>query len=138
MAAVKFQPFVQSLGRGAINWNSDTLKVALSDVAPSVANAVLADITQISAGNGYSSGGATVAATAYSQTAGVGKLTGTDVTFTATGGSIATFRYIMLYDSTASGGVLMFYVDIGAETTITVGNSFLIHWDATNGIAQLQ
>lgn len=132
-AMTKFQNTVQALGRGGFNLNSDTLKVALSNVAPVAATgAVIGDITQIAAGNGYTTGGNAVGTNAYSQTAGVGKLTGGNVTFTASGGSFATFRYIVLYDSTT--GNLIGFGDYGSGVTLTDGNSFVVKWDAVNGI----
>ncbi len=60
----KFQNFVQDLGRGVHNLNSSTLKVMLSNSAPNATtHTVKADLTEISAGNGYSAGGATVTGT---------------------------------------------------------------------------
>ena len=49
----KFNPFVEALAEKVHNLGSDTLKVMLSNTAPSASNAVKADITEISAGNGY-------------------------------------------------------------------------------------
>jgi hypothetical protein len=134
--ATKFQNFVQSLGRGGVNLNSDALKVALSNSAPNAGTAtVIGDITEIAAGNGYTAGGNAVGSNAYSQTSGTGKLTGSDVSFVASGGSIGPFQYAVLYDSTSN--VLIGYYDIGSATTITDGNQFNVHWDATNGILQI-
>ena len=135
-ALTKFQNFVQSLGRGGVNLNADTLKIGLSNTAPNAStNAVWTDITEISAGNGYTAGGAAIGSTAYSQSSGTGKLTGSDVSWTASGGSIGPFRYIVLYDSTTS--VLVGYLDTGGATTITNGNQFNVHFDAVNGILQI-
>ena len=44
---VKFQPFVEAVAEKKHNLGSDVLTIALSASAPSAANAVLTDITQI-------------------------------------------------------------------------------------------
>lgn len=55
----KFQDFVEQLVLAKHNFDGSThvFKVALSNTAPSASNAVLADITQIANGNGYTTGG---------------------------------------------------------------------------------
>ena len=114
------------------------LKIALTNTAPNVAtHAVLADITEIAAGNGYSAGGATVTITSSVQSAGTYKLVGNDVVFTASGAGIATFRYAVLYNSTAAGGPLIASWDSGAGQTITAGNTFTVDLDQVNGILQI-
>jgi hypothetical protein len=55
----KFQPFVENLAEKVFNLGSDTLKVLLTNSAPSAANGVKTDLTEISAGNGYTAGGPT-------------------------------------------------------------------------------
>src|SRR6266446_5629806 len=93
----KFNQFVEDLAKKVHNLNSDTLKVMLSNVAPVATNAVKADITEIAAGNGYSAGGNTLTFTSGAQTSGIYKLVLADSVFTASGGSIATFRYVVIY-----------------------------------------
>lgn len=134
---MKFNSFVEKIGRGVFNLNSDTLKVALTNTAPTVAtDDELADITQIANGNGYTTGGTAVGSNAYSQTSGTGKLTGNDVVFTASG-SMGPFRYAVIYDDTASGDPLIAYWDYGSSVTLASGETFTVDFDATNGILQL-
>lgn len=129
---VKFHAFVQDLGRKVHNLNSDTLKIALSNTAPTAStNAVLADITQISGGNGYTTGGTTVASTAYSQTGGTGSLTGTDVVFTASGGSMAAARYAVLYNDTSASDSLIGYWDYGSSVTLATGETLTVDFGST-------
>lgn len=133
----KFNVFTQDLGRKVHNLNSDNLFVMLSDVAPVNTNTVDGNITEISAGNGYTAGGNQASSNAYSQTSGVGKLTASNVVFTASGGAIAQFRYVVLYNKTAgssSNRPLIGWLDCGSEVNLTNGNTFTVAWDGTNGI----
>jgi hypothetical protein len=139
-AFVKFNQFIADLGLGVHNLDTGTLKIALTNTAPTTAtDATLSNITQITAANGYSSGGATVANAAYSQTSGTGKLTGDDVVFTASGGSIGAFRYAVLYNDTPTSPAdpLIGYWDYGASITITDGNTFTVDFSASNGLLQI-
>lgn len=134
----KFNSFVANLGLKVYNLNTDTLKVMLTNTAPAATNTVKADITEISAGNGYTAGGTAVGSNAYSQTAGVAKLTGNDVVFTASGGSIGPFRYAVLYDDTASNDELIGWWDYGSSVTLTAGGTLTVDFSAVNGILTVQ
>lgn len=133
----KFNSFVEALAEKVHNLGSDTLKVMLTNTAPSAANTVKTDITEISAGNGYTAGGAAVTITASAQTSGTYKLTGNDVTWTASGGSIGPFRYVVLYNDTATNDELIGWYDYTTNLTVTSGNSFTVDFDQTNGILTL-
>lgn len=130
----KFNAFVDNLSKKAINLSTDTLKVMLSDVAPIATNAVKTDITEITAANGYSAGGTATTPT-LSNASGTEKLVGTNVVFTAAGGAIAQFRYVVLYSSTASD--LISWWDFGSEVNLASGATFTVTFDATNGILQI-
>lgn len=124
-AFTKFQKFVLDTGRKKFDFSLDTLKVMLANVAPNAAtNEINTDITEIAAGNGYTAGGASVPNLGWSQTSGTATLVGDQVVFTASGGSIATFQYAVLYDSTT--GFLIGYWDYGAAVNITTGNTFTV------------
>lgn len=132
----KFRQFVEDLGRKVHNLNADTLKVLLTNVAPVNTNAVRADLTEIAAGNGYTAGGTAIGSTAYSQTAGVGKLTGADVVFTAAGGSIGPFQYAVIYNDTPTSPAdpLIGWYDRGSAVTLADGDTFTVDLDQVNGI----
>jgi hypothetical protein len=106
----------------------------LSNVLPVATNAVKTDITEIAAGNGYSAGGTAAAFVSGNDVSGTYKLILAPVQFTASGGSIATFQYAVLYNSTAAGLNLIGWVDYGAGVNITNGNSFQVNFDQTNGV----
>jgi hypothetical protein len=133
----KFNPLTEDLAEKIHNLGSDTLKVMLTNTAPSAANSVKADITEISAGNGYTAGGTAVTITASSQTGGIYKLVGNDVVFTASGGSIGPLRYAVLYNSTPAAGNLIGWWDYGSALTLADGSTLTVDFSATNGILQI-
>ena len=132
----KFNQFVEYLAEKVYNLETDTLKVALTNTAPVATNTVFANITEISAGNGYSAGGTQATLGSSGQTSGTYKLVLNDVTFTASGGSIGPFRYVVLYDDTPTSPAdpLIGWYDYGTNLTVTSGNSFLVDFDGSNGV----
>lgn len=134
----KYQKFVLHLVDGTtFNFSTDTLKVALSNTAPDQTNNdVLGDITEISAGNGYSSGGTQATLVSSSQSSGTYKLVLNNVTFTATG-AVGPFRYAILYDNTTSSKRLIGYWDYGSSVTLANGDTFTVSFDGTNGVLQI-
>jgi hypothetical protein len=89
---VMFDEAMNNIGSGVINLSTDTIKVVLTNGAPDqAAHDELADITQIANGNGYLTGGVTVAAT-WAETAGgsgVWRFDTADPSWTASSGAIA-------------------------------------------------
>lgn len=135
----KFNAFVENLAEKVHNLGADTLKVMLSNSAPTATNAVKADITEIAAGNGYVSGGPTVTIASSSQSSGLYKLVLADVTITASGGSIGPFRYITLYNDTPTSPLkpLIGSWDYGSSISLGAGESFTVDFDASAGVIQL-
>jgi flagellar capping protein FliD len=130
----KFNSFVEALAEKVHKLDTDVLKVALSNSAPVATNTVLANITQIANGNGYTTGGAQASQVSSQQTSGTYKLVLNDVTFTATPGGIGPFQYVVLYNDTATNDELIGWYDYGTALTVTAGNSFTVDFDATNGV----
>lgn len=135
-AFAKYDQFVEDLASKVHNLVADTLKVALTNRAPVPGtDALLADISEISSGNGYTSGGNAAAFVSGEETAGVFKLVLADpATWTASGGTIGPFRYAVLYNSTASGGPLIGYHDYGSSITLAVGETFQDDFDPSTGV----
>ena len=135
----KFNQFVEDLAKKVHNLNSDTLKVMLTNTAPSAANTVLANITEITPGNGYSAGGSAATFVSGAQSSGTYKLVLNDVTFTASGGSIGPFRYAVLYNDTPTSPAdpLIAWWDYGTSLTLTNGNSFTVNLDQSAGVFTL-
>ena len=136
-SANKFNSFVEAMAEAVHDLGSDTLKVMLTNTAPVATNTQKSDITEISAGNGYTAGGTQPTISSSSQTSGTYKLVLADVTFTASGGSIGPFRYFVLYNDTATNDELILWHDYSSSITLLDGES--ITWDAsaTNGILQI-
>lgn len=125
----KYEVFSENLSEKVHDLDADTLKVALTNTPPDAAtHAVLADITEIAAGNGYAAGGSDTQ-NATSRTGGVTSVTGLDVTFTASGGAIAQFRYVVLYNDTPTPtptDPLIGWWDNGAAVDLADGESFTV------------
>jgi hypothetical protein len=131
----KYQQFVEDLGNKVhdLVGTNDTLKVALTNTAPNAAtHAVLADITEISAGNGYSAGGADTQNDG-TESGGTLTVTGVDVVFTASGGSIGPFRYVVLYNDTPTSPAdpLIGWWDYGSNVTLLAGETFTVDFGAS-------
>jgi hypothetical protein len=129
----KFNSFVEALAEKVHNLGSDTLKVALSNSAPAAGNTVLANISEISYTNLSSR---TVTTSSSAQSGGTYKLVLADLILTASG-SVGPFRYIILYNDTASNDELIGWWDHGSELTLASSDTFTIDFDATDGVLQL-
>lgn len=140
-AFVKYNAFVEHLAEGVHNLQSNTLKFALSNTAPNAStHSVLADITEISAGNGYSAGGVTATVSTSAQTSGTYKLVVADpAAITASGGSIGPFRYVIFFNDTPTSPLkpLIGSFDYGSSITLAAGESFQIDADQVAGILTL-
>lgn len=123
---------------------SDQIVVALSNTAPASetsdptadGNGVIANVTEIAYTNCSSRN---VTTTSSSQTSGTYKLVLTDLTISASGGSVGPFRYIYLYDDTVTSPAdpIIGYYDYASSLTLNDGDSFTIDFSATNGVLQL-
>jgi hypothetical protein len=127
----KFNSFVEALAEKTHNLGSDTLKIALTNTAPSATNTVLANITEIAYTNiqNGATTGRDVTVTTSSQTSGTYTLDANDVVLTATG-TVPTFQYVVLYNDTATSDELIGYFDYGSAVNLLNGETFTITWDA--------
>lgn len=126
----KFNSFVEAVAEKVHNLGSDALTVALSNTLPTSSNTVLANITQIA----YTNLSARVLTTASSaQTSGTYKLTINDLTLTASG-TVAQFRYVVIYNDTATNDELIAWFDYGSAVDMISGDTFVLDFDGTNGL----
>ena len=134
-AFVKFQDFVEQLGKGVhqLHAAGHTLNVYLTNNTPDVAlDAVKADLVGITeaAGFGYDPADAQ---NDYTEAAGTGTLTCVDKVWTAAGGSFGPFRYVVLYNDTpaAPADPLIAYWDYGSSITVLDGETFTVDFGAS-------
>lgn len=119
--------FTERLGDETHNLTSDTLKVALTNTAPTAATANFGSVTEISAGNGYTAGGTALASVTYTESGGIATLAfGTDLVFTASGGAIAQFQYLYLYNDTAASDQGIAFLNYGQSVDLASGESFTL------------
>ncbi len=135
----KFQQFVEDLAKGVHNFTSDatcSVTVALTAAAnaPVATNSVLANLTQISYTNLSSR---VVTGITAEHTTGTVTFTADDLVLSASGGSVAAFRYIVLYndDPTSPADPLIGWYDYGSDLTLADGESLTINF--TTGFATL-
>ena len=123
----KFNSFVEALAEGTHNLGSDTLTIALTNTAPAAGNTVLANITEISYTNVSSR---VLTSVTSAQTSGTYTLDAADLVLTASG-TVPTFRYVVLYNDTATSDELIGYYDYGSAVDLLNGETFTITFDAS-------
>ena len=130
----KIDSFVEKLAEKSFNLGSDTLTVALTNTAHTATWSQLSELTQVS--YTYCSARAlTISSSA--QTSGTYKLVLADLVLTASGGTVGAFRYVYIYDDTATNDELICYFDYGSALTLQNGDTFTIDFDPTNGVLQI-
>jgi hypothetical protein len=132
-AFTKVHSFLELLAEKSHNLGSDSFVLALCAAAnaPTTSNTVLANLTVISYTN-LSSRALTI--TSSSQSSGTYKWVLQDITLTASGGSVAAFRYVVIYNDTATNDELVGYYDYGSDLTLANGESLTVDFDGTNGV----
>lgn len=130
----KFNQFTKDLVDGVHDFDAHTFKVMLTNTAPVATNTVKADLTEISAGSGYTAGGTATTITT-STSSGTAKVTGTDVVFTSSG-TIGPFRYAVLYNDTPSSPAkpLIGWWDYGSAISLNSTETLTVDFNASTGI----
>ena len=130
----KFNQFQADLLLGAhrLAAAGDVVKAMLTNTAPVATNTVKANITEITAQFGYPAGGTDIQNDVTLRGA-VGQLVGTDVTWTASGGSFGPFRYVVLYNDTQTTPAkpLIGWYDYGSSISVNDTESFTVDYGAT-------
>lgn len=124
----KFDSFVEALAKKVHNIAADQLMVALTNVAPVAGNSRLSDLTQIAYTN-LSARVLTVASCA--QTAGVLNAIINDLVLTSSGGPTGPFRYIVIYNNTATNKELISWFDYGSSITLADNETLTLDFPAT-------
>lgn len=127
----KFQDFAEALCEKIHDLSADTLNVYLSNTTPSASlDAVKADLAEIATGNGYT--GPVDTQNTGAEASGTYTLTGTKVVITASGGAIAQFRYVVLYNDTPTTPLdnpLIGWWDYGSALDLADGETFSIKFN---------
>ncbi len=129
----KFYSFTEALAEKKFNLGADTLKVALTNVAPALTDTQLLNLTEISYTNLSSR---TITTTSSAQTAGVYKLVLADLVLSASG-AVGPFRYIVIYDDTAANKDLICFYDYGSSVSLVNLQTFTIDFSPSTGVIQL-
>jgi len=131
----KFNSFVEAIAEKVHNLGADTLTVALTTNAnaPAASNTQLSNLTQISYTN---LSARAITTSSSSQSSGTYKLVLTDLVLTASG-AVATFRWVVIYNDTATNDELICYFDYGSDVTLASGETFTLDFDGTNGLLQI-
>ena len=127
----KVDSFVEALAEKVHNLGSDQLVVALTNTAHNAAWTQLSDLTQVAYTNLSSRN---ITTTASAQTGGTYKLTLADLVLTSSGGTTGAFRYVYIYNDTATNDELIGYYDYGSAITLQDGDTLTIDFDAANGV----
>jgi hypothetical protein len=128
------------VSKGGHNLQTAVFKAALTNTAPTPASDTVWNTTVApppAAGSGYTAGGNTLTTSSAATSSGVFKLVLADSVFTAAGGTIGPFRYVVLYNSSASNKVVGSY-DYGSSITLNDTETFTVDFDGTNGVLTLQ
>jgi hypothetical protein len=143
-AWVVHDKFKEYMADGTIDLDDNTFKVALylstSNVATTSIDALSTATNEHANGNGYTTGGVTVAAT-WVESAGTVTFDVADAVWTASGGSIVA-RFAVIYDDTVASPVIDPIIahclldNAPADVTVTDTNQLTIQINA-NGIFQL-
>jgi len=129
----KFDQFVEDLAHGVHDLETDQLVVALTNTAPVAGNSVLADLTEIAYTNLSSRN---ITTSSSGQTSGTYRPVLADLLLTASGGAVAAFRYVVVYNDTPTSPAdpLIAFYDYGSSVTMQDGETFNIDFDGTNGL----
>lgn len=126
-----FNSFKEALAEKVHNLGSDQLVIALTNVAPNAStNTQLSDITQIAYTN---LSARNITTTSSSQTGGTYKLVLDPLVLSASG-NVATFRYVVIYNDTSAGDLLVGFADHSTTVSLTSGQTYTINFSGASGL----
>ena len=128
--------WAEKLHKGDVDTDSDTFVMRLYTSSSNIATTSVADATsatnEVANGNGYTTGGETVAVT-VSESSGTVTFDCADAQWTASGGSI-TARYAAIIDTTLTPDEVVCHAlldNTPADVTATDGNTFTVAINAS-------
>lgn len=132
----KYQDFVEQVLAAKHDFTAagHVFRIYLSNVAPTATDTSKpGSATEIASGNGYTTGGEDVQNT-LAETTGTATVSGTKVVWTCVTAPMATFRYVVLYNDTATSpaDALVGWWDYGAGgLTLQVGETFSVKFNGS-------
>ena len=130
----KIQQFVEDLAHGVHNLGSDTLRVALCAAAnaPVATNEIRGNLTEIAYTNVSGGANPTITTSSSGHTTGTYDLVLNDLTITASGGAVAAFRYVVVYNDTPTSPAdpLICWFDYGSDLTLQDGESLTVDFES--------
>lgn len=129
----KYWCFNSDIFNGRHRCDSDPFKMLLSNTQPQLSHTSKSDVIEIAAGAGYPAGGIPLVVTSSAQSNGLYKWIIQNVLLTATG-TMAPWRYSVIYNSTSSGLPLVGYIDYGQVYSLINTDEFAFNFDQVNGL----
>lgn len=126
----KVLSFPEAVAEKVHNLGSDQIKIALTNTTPNTAWTKLSDLTQISYTNLSGTNPLNVTTTSSSSSGGTYTLVLEDLVLTAKG-AVGPFRYVYVYNDTASNKELIGYVDYGSSISLADTQTFTIDFGAS-------
>jgi len=126
----KVLSFPEAVAEKVHNLGSDQIKIALTNTTPNTAWTKLSDLTEISYTNLSGANPLNVTTTSSSSSGGTYTLVLEDLVLTATG-AVGPFRYVYVYNDTASNKELIGYVDYGSSISLADTQTFTIDFGAS-------
>lgn len=128
--------FTLDLGSKVHNLTSDTLYVAFTDTAPTTATHLYSDIVSPLATTNIVGGATSLAipSTTWTQSTGTATLGAGTLTITSQTGNFGAFRYVVVYNNTASSKNVIGFYDYGSEVTLNGVNGDQFSMTFASGI----
>lgn len=133
-----FNRFYEALVAAGIDFASDTIKIALltNSWTPSRTLDFYSELTnELASGDGYTTGGVTLASKAVNTTGNVIYLDAADPSWAFTAGK--SFRYAVIYKDTGTPGTspLAWYIDLNSTGNLTMSGTYKIQLNTSGLIA---
>ena len=125
-----FDQFFKDFVLGTHDISNLKIKAALTNTEPNAnTDTTLADIAQITTGNGYTTDGFTLTNAGFVLDTYSVKLLADELTITALGGAMATWRYVVYYNNmpTPQANLLIGFADNGSAVDLADGESRTLH-----------
>jgi hypothetical protein len=143
----KFNIFIENVMEKVHNLGSDTLRILLTNTSPNAADTIVdttdtpctveatSNAVEVAAGNGYTKKGEALTVTTSAQSGGTYTLAANQIVWTASGGTIGPFRYVVLYNdtggTTATRPVISWW-DYGSSITLADTETFTVQFNSAS------